>query len=110
MLRIVLTLCLSLSLVLTVFGLSWSEYRFRDGTEIEVQWYEQEGEILSEHVCFNYKEDARKYRECRKKAKDYFSEECEFYTDKIKQTQKKYKYIYHQDQQKFCNASKTYTP
>ena len=34
---------------------AFSEFRFRDGNKIEIQWYEQEGAIIDNHVCFNYK-------------------------------------------------------
>jgi hypothetical protein len=89
---------------------SFSEFRFRDGNKIEIQWYEQEGAIIDKHVCFNYKEDDRKFRQCRKKAVDYFAEECKFYKDKIKTTPRKYKKMYEPDMNKFCGASESYRP
>lgn len=89
---------------------AFSEFRFRDGNKIEIQWYEKEGAIIDKHVCFNYKEDERKYRQCRKKAVDYFVEECKFYKDKIKATPRKYREMYEPEKNKFCNASQSYQP
>ena len=89
---------------------AFSEFRFRDGNKIEIQWYEQEGVIIDKHVCFNYKNDNRKFRQCRKKAVDYFAEECEFYKDKIKSTPRKYREMYEPEMKKFCNASQSYQP
>ena len=87
-----------------------SEFNFRDGQKIEIQWYEKEGEILDQHVCFNYKEDERKFRQCRKEAVQYFEDECEFYSQKFKSTSQKYRQMYEPEMNKFCNASQRYEP
>ena len=87
-----------------------AEFRFRDGTKIEIQWYEKEGAILNQHVCFNYKKNERKYKQCRKKAVEYFKEECDFYKDKIRATQRKYRSMYEPEKDKFCNTSDSYRP
>ena len=89
---------------------SFAEYRFSDGSKIEIQWYEREGLILTDRVCFNYKEDSRKYRQCRRKAVDYFREECRYYEDKIRNTPRKYRSMYEPDKNKFCSASESYKP
>jgi len=89
---------------------SYSVSLFHDGSEIEIQWYEKQGLIINEQVCFNYKNERMKYKECRKKASTYFADECEFYTDKIEKTQKKYQDLYEGEKNKFCSASETYTP
>jgi len=96
-------------LVLSV-GVVSAEYRFKDGTKIEVQWYEKAGQILNENVCFNYQDDKRQYPQCRKKAVDYFKEECKFYKHKIKTTQQKYRQMYQPEMEKFCTAAETYKP
>ena len=88
----------------------FSESMFSDGSKIEIQWYEKEGLILTKHVCFNYLEDAKKYRECREKAEDYFEEECEFYESKMKSTPQKYRSMYEPELKKFCTASEQYSP
>ncbi|PLY03171.1 MAG: hypothetical protein C0623_02195 [Desulfuromonas sp.] len=87
-----------------------AEYRFTDGTEMDIQWYEQENKILNNKVCFNYEKDRRKYRQCRRKAKDYFREECDFYEIKIRNTKKKKRHIYQDDKEKFCSAFESYQP
>ena len=87
-----------------------SEFLFRDGSKIEIQWYEKEGEILNKDVCFNYKSDYRKYRQCRKNAVDYFRDECNFYTSKVKKSPRKYREMYVPEMDKFCNAHNTYDP
>jgi hypothetical protein len=91
-------------------GQSFAEYRFSDGSKIEIQWYEKEGAILTDKVCFNYQDDSRKYRQCRKKAIDYFKEECRYYEDKIRNTPRKYRSLYEPELNKFCNASESYSP
>ena len=89
---------------------AFSESMFSDGSKIEIQWYEKEGQILVKYVCFNYEEDQKKYRECRDKAEDYFKEECEFYENKMKSTAQKYRSLYEPELKKFCTASEKYKP
>jgi len=110
MFRFLSCLLLTSIFMFVVVSNAAAEYRFKDGTKIEVQWYEKKGLILNEHVCFNYKTDKIKLQQCRHQAKNYFKEECEFYTDKIKKTQKKYRDMYTGEQEKFCKASETYKP
>ena len=110
MLRLIFSLFATCGLFLIIGSSSYADFRFSDGSKIEVQWYEKNGEILNEHVCFNYKDDKRKLKQCRKKAKDYFKEECKFFTDKVKHSKKKYRDMYKPDQAKFCNASEVYKP
>ena len=100
-----LVLCVGL-----VPGSALAEYRFHDGSEMEIQWYEKEGLILPEKVCFNYKKSRSQYRQCRRKAVDYFEQECEFYTEKIRTTHQKYRAMYKPEKDKFCTASDVYEP
>lgn len=107
--------CLMVVLSLVVFfagfsSTAYSEFRFTDGSKIEIQWYEQAGTIRNGDVCFNYKDDNRKYKQCRKKAVKYFKEECAFYTDKVRNSPRKYRDMYIPEQEKFCNAHEAYEP
>ena len=91
-------------------SVAYSEFQFRDGSKIEIQWYEEEGLILNDEVCFNYKNDYRKYRLCRKKAVDYFRDECDFYTSKVRNSPRKYRDMYVPEKDKFCSAHESYEP
>ena len=110
MLRFSLLLLLTSIFMLVVISNAAAEFRFKDGSEIEVQWYEKKGLILNKYVCFNYKTDKIELQQCRHQAKNYFKEECKFYTDKIKNTEKKYREMYKGEQEKFCQASESYRP
>lgn len=101
------------SLVVLLAGFistAYSEFRFSDGSKIQIQWYEQAGTILNDQVCFNYRDVKRKYEQCRKKAVKYFKEECDFYTDKVRNSPRKYRDMYIPEQEKFCDAHETYEP
>ena len=110
MARLIIFFCFSIFALLFLAQPTVAANLFNDGSEIEVQWYEKEGTILNEHVCFNYKDERRKYKKCRKQASQYFKEECAFFTDKVKNTKKKYKHMYEPEKKKFCEASENYTP
>ena len=94
----------------TFSSIAYSELQFRDGSRIEIQWYEKEGKILNKDVCFNYKNENRKYKQCRKKAVNYFRDECDFYSSKVKNSPRKYRDMYVPEKDKFCNAHNTYEP
>ncbi|PLX79714.1 MAG: hypothetical protein C0615_02000 [Desulfuromonas sp.] len=110
MLRICCLLLMA-GLLLGIATSGFSEEYFRDGSKIDIQWYEtDEGNILFEKVCFNYENNERKLEQCRREAEDYFKEECAFFKKKIKNTHQKYRHIYFPDRAKFCKAAESYEP
>ena len=111
MFRTVLTIAVGLFFCLLSGESAYAAgYTFEDGSRMQIQWYERNGHIATRYVCFNYSSDEDKFEQCREKAVEYFREECEYYTDKVSKTKKKYADMYIPQRDMFCQASKNYKP
>jgi len=77
---------------------------------LEVYWKERDGAILLETVCFNYSEESKENKGCRRLAIKKFREECGRYQKLYHDSRPYYDEDYRRQMEKYCAAANDFTP
>ena len=77
---------------------------------LEIYWKERGDVILLDTVCFNYPDETKKYRGCRKLAAQRFETECERNTRLYHDSRPYYDEDYERLMEKYCTAAEQFSP